>query len=59
MNSVVSDETLAITSEYSGAMKRHWKCTHCAKDFLFDLRQRMEHEVECQLKSNKQKYLKP
>lgn len=48
-NCLVSDATIAITSEYSGAMQRHWKCSNCMKDFVFNLKERMEHEVVCQL----------
>jgi hypothetical protein len=46
-NCLVSDATLSIINEYSGNMKRHWKCPNCSKDYLFDLRERMEHEVDC------------
>lgn len=42
---------MQIVSEFSGLMKRHWKCPICLRDFVFDLRERMEHEVDCQLKS--------
>ncbi len=28
-------------------MQRHWKCTKCLGDYLFNLRERMQHEVEC------------
>lgn len=48
MVSIIPDETLSIISEYSGIMKRHWKCTNCSKEFLFDLMERMQHQVECQ-----------
>ncbi|CAF0820104.1 unnamed protein product [Brachionus calyciflorus] len=51
-NCIVSDATLSIVKEYSGNMKRHWKCSNCSKDFLFDLKERMEHEVECQAFKN-------
>ena len=50
-NSLVSDATLSILNEYSGSMQRHWKCPTCFKDFVFNLKERMEHEVDCQLKS--------
>lgn len=50
-NCLVSDATLSILNEYSGTMQRHWKCSTCLKDFVFNLKERMEHEVDCQLKS--------
>lgn len=50
-NCLVSDATTEIAGEYSGNMQRHWKCTHCNKDFVFSLKERMEHEVSCQLNS--------
>jgi len=50
---LVSDATIAITSEYGGslAMQRHWKCGHCGGEFVFNLKDRMEHEVTCQMNS--------
>ena len=50
---LVSDATIAITSEYGGslAMQRHWKCGHCGGGFVFNLKERMEHEVTCQMNS--------
>ena len=51
-NCLVSDATLSILNEYSGTMQRHWKCSTCHKDFVFNLKERMEHEVDCQLRSN-------
>jgi len=50
---LVSDETIAITSEYGGslAMQRHWKCGHCGQGFVFNLKERMEHEATCQMNS--------
>ena len=36
-NSLVSDATLSILNEYSGSMQRHWKCSTCFKDFVFNL----------------------
>lgn len=50
-NCLVSDATTDIAGEYSGNMQRHWKCTHCTRDFVFNLKERMEHEVSCQLNS--------
>jgi ATP-dependent RNA helicase DHX34 len=47
-NCLASDATIAITNEYSGTMKRHFKCNYCSKEFIFDLKERMIHEVECQ-----------
>ena len=49
--SIVSDATLSITGEYSGQMQRHWKCSHCLKEFMFNLKERMEHDVFCQANS--------
>ena len=50
-NCLVSDATLSILNEYSGTMQRHWNCNNCLKNFVFNLKERMEHEVDCQLKS--------
>lgn len=30
-------------------MQRHWKCNNCKKEFVFNLKERMEHEVTCLL----------
>jgi hypothetical protein len=48
-SSLVSKETSAIASEYTGLMQRHWTCSKCSGDFLFNLQERMEHEVNCAL----------
>ena len=48
MISLVSDATSSITNEYCGWMQRHWTCPKCKKDFLFNLQERMEHEVACE-----------
>lgn len=50
-NCLASNETLSISSEYSGVMQRHWKCPICIKEFVFNLKERMEHEVTCQMNS--------
>ena len=50
-NCIVSDATLSILNEYSGSMQRHWKCPTCRKEFVFNLKERMEHEVDCQSQS--------
>lgn len=50
-NCLVSDATTDIAGEYSGNMQRHWKCSNCTRDFVFNLKERMEHEVSCQLNS--------
>jgi len=52
---LASNETLSIASEYSGMMQRHWKCSNCAKEFIFNLKERMQHEVTCQMNSKKEK----
>jgi len=49
--SLASNETLSITSEYSGVMQRHWKCNNCLKEYVFNLKERMQHEVMCQMTS--------
>lgn len=48
---MASNETLSIASEYSGMMQRHWKCPNCTKEFIFNLKERMQHEVTCQMTS--------
>ncbi len=40
---------MEIAGEYSGNMQRHWKCTRCTKDFVFNIQERMQHEINCQL----------
>lgn len=46
-NCLVSDETAEISNEYSGNMQRHWTCKRCNTEYLFNLSERMQHEVDC------------
>jgi ATP-dependent RNA helicase DHX34 len=46
-NCLVSDQTAEISNEYSGNMQRHWTCKRCNKEYLLNLSERMQHEVEC------------
>lgn len=49
----MSDATSTISSEYSsGWMQRHWICPKCSREFLFNLQERMKHEVECDVEGN-------
>ncbi len=45
--SLASNDTTTIANEYTGLMQRHWQCTKCFGEFLFNLQERMQHEVEC------------
>ena len=36
-------------------MQRHWKFSNCTKEFIFNLKERMQHEVTCQMNSKKEK----
>ncbi len=49
--SLVSDATASITTEFCGWMQKHWTCSKCKCDFLFNLQERMQHEVDCEADS--------
>jgi hypothetical protein len=46
--SLVSDATASITTEFCGWMQKHWTCSKCKCDFLFNLQERMQHELDCE-----------
>lgn len=49
--SLLDESEASIWGEYTSSMQKHWVCPRCEANLIVSIKERLEHESECQNKN--------